>query len=306
MRYNIVCIADDNYAQHLAVMLVSLFTNNLKHEFVIYVLSENLSDISEIRIRRLCNKYNHNLFVLRNNIGSEYNKLKIGQWNQIMYLKLQTPSLLPHNVDRYLFLDVDIIINGDITDLYNTDISDNIMAACEDMSECVQHKKRLGLAPTDVYINSGVMVVDLKKWRYIERKYPVINCIKQNKDIILNDQDVIALYFKDQIKLLSIKWNMTTFYFMRKPKIFEKYIPELRNAKKNPVIIHFALPIKPWYADCDHPYGFLYKKYLKETDWAHVKFKNFEQLTLRQKLNKQIKRILNIWGIIKDPMFLLK
>ena len=287
-------------------MLASLFANNNGHLFSIYVLSEDFSDISERRVKQLCDKYDQNLIVIHHSLSTEYNVLNVGQWNQIMYLKLLTPSLLPDNVDRYLFLDVDIIINSNIIDLYCIDLSDKIMAACEDMSECDQHKRRLGLALSDVYINSGVMVVDLKKWREKERKFPINDCIKHNKQNILNDQDVIALYFKGQIKLLPIKWNMTTFYFMRKPKIFEKYIPELESAKKNPAIIHFACPIKPWFADCNHPYGFLYRKYLKETWWRHVKLENFEQLTFRKRFNKHIKRILNFLGIIKDPMFLLK
>lgn len=59
-----------------------------------------------------------------------------------MYLKLFIPQLLPADAGRCLFLDVDMIINADITELYHMDLSGKIIAAAEDMPDCVYIKKR--------------------------------------------------------------------------------------------------------------------------------------------------------------------
>lgn len=64
---------------------------------------------------------------------------------------------------------------------------------------------------------------------------------------------------------------MTTFYFHREPKIFKKYLPQLKEARKHPSIIHFACPIKSWNKDCQHPYKYLYKLYLGKTEWKDFK-----------------------------------
>ena len=104
------------------------------------------------------------------------------------------------------------------------------------------------------------MVCDLLQWRAMELQRPIFEFVRTVADKINNEQDVIAMYFKGKITSLPIKWNMTTFYFRRQPKIFNKYLPQLIDARKAPGIIHFACPIKPWFRDCQHPYKILYKR----------------------------------------------
>jgi lipopolysaccharide biosynthesis glycosyltransferase len=303
--YNIVCVADENYIQHTAVMLCSLFENNANKNFHVYLLTTGIKTDTEKRLQSLCAQYYATLTCTTYSI-KELSYLPIGQWNTIMYLKLLIPKLLPNNIDRCLFLDVDMIINADITPLYNIDLNNEIIAATEDIPDCTKHKQRLGLKQTDIYINSGVIVCNLLKWRELENKKSIIDFTKFISKIITNEQDVIALYFKGNIKLLPIKWNMTTFYFMRKPKIFEKYLPQLKEARKHPGIIHFACPIKPWFKDCQHPYKNLYKRYLAKTVWKNYKFSTYENMTAYGRLKRIIRLFLNKIGIIKDNGYILK
>lgn len=303
MRYNIVCVADENYAQHSAVMLTSLFETNRDKAFNIYFMTYSLSDESKKRLESLCQKNKGYIYF----IEDEYKQVKdfkVGQWNSIMYLKLLTPEYLPKEVDRYLFLDVDMIINSDINELYNYSLGDSIIGACEDIPDCILHKKRLNMPQECEYINSGVMVVDLKKWRAKEETW--IDCMVREQIDFTNDQDVIATYFRGEISLLPIKWNMVTFYYMRQPKIFEKYIDTLKYDKKHPAIIHFPCPIKPWFKDCRHPFAGMYGKYLGKTAWKDYRFPYFEQLSTWGRFKKIVRNTLNEIGIIKDDMFLIR
>lgn len=303
MRYNIVCVADENYAQHAAVMLASLFETNRDKTFYIYFMTYVLSNECKNRLESICQGGNSHICFIENEY-TQIKDFKVGQWNSIMYLKLLTPEYLPKEINRYLFLDVDMIINSDISDLYNYALEGNIIAACEDIPDCVQHKKRLNMPQTAAYINSGVIVVDLKKWRAKEETW--VDCMKRKRVDFINDQDVIASYFENEIKLLPIKWNMVTFYYMRKPKIFEKYLDTLDYDKKHPAIIHFPCPIKPWFKDCRHPFAGLYKKYLNMTAWKDYKFSYFEQMSKWGRFKRIIRNALNIIGIIKDDMFLIR
>lgn len=297
--YNIVCVSDENYIQHTAVMLCSLFENNINKNFHIYLLSTGIKIDIEEKLQNLCKQY-HAVLTCKVYSTKELSNLPVGQWNTIMYIKLLIPQLLPSDADRCLFLDVDMIINADITPLYNIDLNGRIIAAAEDMPDCTKYKQRLGLNQTDAYINSGVVVCDLLKWRELEKKIPIIDFTKSISDIITNEQDVIALYFRSMIQFLPIKWNMTTFYFMRNPKIFDKYLPQLKEARKHPGIIHFACPIKPWFKDCQHPYKNLYKLYLKKTAWKDYKFPIFENLTPWGRIKRIIRNKLNSLSIIRD------
>ena len=309
MPYNIVIVANEGYMQHAAVMLCSLFETNRNKKFDIYLLTDGITDTSENRLQEMCHKYSSRLIVkqpeteLGKSLGINLKDLPVGQWHTMMYYKLFMPVMLPPQCDRCLFLDVDMIINDDIAPLYNWGLNGSIIAAAEDIPDCVEIKKRLNLKQADAYINSGVMVCDLAAWRKVESAHPVFEFVKKVSSIITNEQDVIAMYFKSKLSFLPIRWNMTTFYFMRVPKIFDKYLSELSDAKRNPGIIHFAAPIKPWFKDCIHPYKNLYKKYLAKTDWKDFKFNNWEKLTPRQRLNKYIKNTLNHFGILQDGLY---
>lgn len=297
--YHIVCISDENYIQHTAVMLCSLFKNNLEKCFHIHLLTTRIKPETEEKLQKLCKQYHASLICSPCPI-TELSSLPVGQWNTIMYLKLLIPELLPTEADRCLFLDVDMIINADIEQLYNIDLERATMAAAEDMPDCSEIKERIGLKQTDAYINSGVMVCDLQKWRAMEKERPILAFTKSVANTITNEQDVIALYFKGRIKFLPIKWNMTTFYFNRNPKIFDKYLPQLKEARRNPGIIHFACPIKPWYKDCQHPYKKLYRHYLRMTPWEYYKYPIFENMTPWGRTKRIVRNFLNRTGIMKD------
>lgn len=297
--YNIVCVSDEGYTQHLAVMLCSLFETNKDKAFCIYLLTIHLSKETEQKLADLCRRYGAVLFVYPCPID-DISHLPTGQWNVIMYLKLFIPQVLPANIERCLFLDVDMVINANISELYHIDLGNKVLAAAEDIPDCILHKQRLNMSDEDFYINSGVMVCNVVQWRKMEYECPIFDYIPTIAHKILNEQDVIALYFKEQIKILPIRWNMVTFYFNRVPKIFPKYLPELPEAKRYPGIIHFAAPIKPWYRDSQHPYAYLYRKYLKLTPWKNYKYPYGEKLTIRQRINKYIKNYLNRIGVIKN------
>ena len=301
--YNIVCVADEGYAQHTAVMLCSLFENNKDKSFRVFLFTNALKEYTTEWLQALCKKYHSHIEVIT--IADEGIKdLPIGQWTTMMYYKLFMPTILPKEIERCLFLDVDMVINDNVTPLYHWDLQGSIIAAAEDIPDCVAIKERIGLSQEDIYINSGVMVCDLRKWRQMEAQKPIFDFVRNVSSRIINEQDVLAIYFKGLITLLPIRWNMVTFYYFREPKIFPKYLPFLADSKKNPGIIHFAAPIKPWFRDCQHPFRYLYKYFLEKTDWGdNYVFPYWEKLTRRQRINKIIKNFLNRYGFMKDSIY---
>lgn len=302
MHYNIVIVSNEGYIQHAAVMLTSLFCTNKDKHFVIWLLTDGITKETMSKLQTVCATYRAELKVITcgiDNLGD----FPVGQWNPIMYFKLLIPQLLPATEKRCLFLDVDMIVHDDITMLYHWELDNNVIAAAEDMPDCITFKPRLGLKDTDLCINSGVMVCDLEKWRQMEQEQPIMKYATSIIHKIVNEQDVIACYFKDKIALLPIRWNMTTFYFNRKPKIFSRYLPELEAAKQCPGIIHFAAPIKPWFKDCQHPYRQLYKQYLRLTPWRGYKFPSYEKLSKWGRIKKTIRNWLNRNGLMKDSIF---
>lgn len=309
LKYNIVCIANEAYAQHTAVMLASLINQNPQKLFRIFLMTYTMSKNTKQKLQQVV-KGHGELHILEDDYtDSEIMALKsetsTKSWNSIMYLKLLIPQKLPTDVERFLFLDVDMIIYHNIEELYHTNLKGCILAACDDYKYQQAHRSRLGLKKTEEYINSGVMVVDLTAWRKKEKQCPMIKFLEGYKEILNNDQDGFALYFRGEIKLLPNKWNVTTFYFEQSPRILDKYLPEVNELRHHPFIIHFCEPIKPWFADCKHPYRYLYKKYLKQTPWVDYHFPFFIHPLSVKFWRNEAKYWLNRWSIRRDEMALV-
>lgn len=304
MIYNVVIVADDGYIQHSAVMLCSLFESNKDKRFRIFLFTTDISKENESRLTELISKYSNELDIKRILLDG-ISDLPVGMWTTFMYLKLFMPLELPANVERCLFLDGDMIIHDNIDTLYQWDLNGKVLAAAEDNPDGELHKKRLGLQSHDVYINSGVMVCDIKAWRAMEVERPIFDYTRLIASMIMNEQDVIAKYFVGKIDILPIRWNMVTHYFLRVPKIYDKYLLTLREARKHPGIIHFCAPVKPWFRDCNHPYGNLYRTYLSKTLWAGYKFPIYDKRGRIIKLKLAIKSLLDKTGIKLDPMALV-
>lgn len=305
--FNIVCITDENYAQHAAVMFESLHATKSEGEcFRIFCITTSLkADIKDI-LKAVVEKDGKSqiIFVEKTAQKLNFDEYQTGnygkQWSPVMYMKLFIPQFLPQNIDRFLFLDVDLVVNHDLKTLYNTEFEGNIIAAAEDWKYSVLHKERIGLAQDDCYVNSGVMMIDLDAWRKLELEVPMFDFMQTNKDTITNDQDAFALYFKNRIIFIHQRWNVTTYYFEREPRILDKYMDIVDEVRSNPFIVHFCEPIKPWFKECRHPYSYLYKKYLKATPYKSYKFISCDSHFGKPAWRYVIKHWLNVLGLRND------
>lgn len=309
--YNLLCIADENYAQHAAVMLCSLLETNRDKTFRVFLMTFQMQEETKRRLHEVVESRGSELTIIEDSYehaGLESLKCDTGvkAWNPIMYLKLLIPQYVPQEVERFLFLDVDIVVNHDITPLYNIGLRGNILAACEDYEFCGVHKSRLGFPEDELYVNSGVMVVDLKAWRSKQAVQPMFEFLQERKDIIHDDQDAFALYCRGQIMLLPTnQWNATTFFFERRPRILPKYLPEVEAVRNTPYIIHFCEPIKPWFRECKHPYRKLYRKYLDMTPWRTRRLPPCGEAYGRPVWQYTVKYWLNAIGLREDEMMMI-
>lgn len=154
------------------------------------------------------------------------------------YSRLFCAFKLPEDMERILYLDADMICTGDIEELYNIDFDDKIWVAAPDNGIQEKDLNRLGLPLDYKYINSGMLLINLKKLRanYTERF--IVEKIRENKDILIYpDQDFVNKIFKDEIKVVSTKYNLIA-----------KDV-RYKDLDEKPLIIHYAGSTKPWHDD---------------------------------------------------------
>ncbi|MFS0822744.1 glycosyltransferase family 8 protein [Bacillus sp. 1P02SD] len=280
---NVVYSTDDNYAQHVGVSLISLFENNLEFEQItVFLIENNITNINKKKLKSICIRYNRAIHFINFNII--LNQLKLNINNSISinaYARLFLSSFIDSNINKILYLDCDSIINDSLSDLWKYNIKNYYVAGVADTVSDLT-KFSINMSTENIYINSGVLLINLKKWREnnIEQKFIKFISDRQG-NVFHHDQGVLNGTLKEKILVLPPKYNaMTIFFTMNRNEIFIYYgmkeycynVSELKEAKDKPVIIHFtpAFVNRPWIKGCKHPFNYLYQKYLKMSPWKET------------------------------------
>lgn len=295
---NIALSCDNNYCQHTSVTIVSTCINN-NDVLHFYILTNFIDKENQSEFDRLANKFNCKIDVvlIDDNI---IKKFPIGKGtandyvNFATYYRLLLPDVLP-NIDRVLYLDSDIVVNGSLSELWNWTFSgENFIAALED-ERCSSSRgaARLGYEVSFSYFNAGVLLLNLKEMRLHFSFNNVVNYVNGHRDsIMFHDQDILNGLFHSKKEYFPLKFNVMNPFLKKNAVLPERYRSQ-RNALQHPVVIHFSSPIKPWHKECRNPYNFLYYKYLVYTKWKDYKPK-FKNVTIKDKLHYKLEILARV------------
>jgi lipopolysaccharide biosynthesis glycosyltransferase len=193
----------------------------------------------------------------------------LGYVSYASYIRLLMASLLPQEVDRILYLDVDLIVTSDLVELWNLDMKENIvLAAIDGMHQIIRLADEgmfsdLEIDPRAPYFNAGVLLVSIKKWREQGIEDRVLEfCRRYRGQLKYGDQCLLNAALIGQWERLPATWNHQGSYYLWY-KCLAPGVPsdEFTKAVQQPKIVHFAGKIKPWHAECDHPFRHLYPHY---------------------------------------------
>lgn len=275
---NVAFASDDNYVPLLGVAITSLIKNNQDDfdRINIFILDDGITSKNKKRIENLINNSNHFLYFIKtknlNDLEIELYSLGENQgFSFTVYSILFMSSLLPKDIDKIIYLDCDALILGSFKELWMENIDDYSCGAVLDaMGD--SFKIMLGFKLEDNYINSGFLLINLKKWRQdnVEEKFIHFMIENQNR-FYQHDQDILNHVFKNQFLILDPKYNFCPYfkvlgydlarkYLGRKGEYYSKDI--INNAKTNPVFVHFMG--NAWdeiWSNKNNPYRNLYEKY---------------------------------------------
>ena len=250
MKIDIVVATDKGYEQHTAVMLASLFANNAGNSFTIHILHSERST----ELRRLTKFIkNHNQQYATYEIKEQlFSGFKLSHHISLAtYFRLLIPDLLPKDVQKILYLDSDLVVLGDIVELWTTDISLYALAGRADYFE---RYDELGIAKEFEYFNAGVMLWNLRVIREINFIVDARDYLEKKFDQILYwDQDIINYLLQGRIKKIEKKWNV--------------FLSDTTEDKKHPNIFHYVGSVKPWNYFHNNGFDNFYFRYLLQTPW---------------------------------------
>ncbi|QHT70541.1 glycosyltransferase family 8 protein [Rhodocytophaga rosea] len=286
----VVTTLDAGYLQHCAVMLGSLFKNNPTYNFHIYIIISFADNNDLQKLKSFVTNYQHALEIVRIDDKEINNFQTVHHITTATYYRLLIPGLLPVSINKVLYLDVDVIIRRDISDLWNTNIENYSVAAV--MEPMFTRHAKLNIPKEANYFNAGVLLMNLEKWRKNDTTRQILTFIdKNNGSLEMLEQDALNAILYDQWLCLPFVWNVTSVLFTATAKELHIDESELINVITNPCIIHYTGYSKPWHYTNTHPFKKEYYKYLQLTPWKN--FKHPEE-TVWHKIKQSGKKLMNL------------
>jgi len=317
---------DDNYAPHAAVTVESILRNtSIKPDFAIMYFEEKLTQATrEILLLHFENRVNSiKFYPVGDQIKNYLSQVDIPDYlSHDTFLRLFSANILKDD-DVILYLDVDIIVYGDIECLMNSaDLNYVINAVAEHYPSprikeleskafktekerislnqevvLMNRKKLIDMLPDTPYFNGGVMIINLKKWREEQILDRCLQFFSTHKVLPCADQDVLNGIFNGNFGKLPLCWNIHPYIKTLNEYTCRYTKEELKEAVEYPKIIHFT-DYKAWNYLYENKFEKeLYWKYRAATPWPQRKeqgknLKNIFFVNLYRPMRKLIKSLL--------------
>lgn len=199
------------------------------------------------------------------------------------YYRLLIAELFPQ-YDRVIYLDSDIVVQGDLTELYAFDLGEDFVAGTPAPwyileSDREEYARNLDIPNMEKYINAGVLLLNTKKIREHNLSSAMVELTTRKFNS--QDQDIINKVLFDGIRHLPFRFNVMTKYASWPEARFQGLFSdeEMREAWASPLIIHYADKIKPW-DDPLSPYARIWWREAAKCD-------NFDEILLWAELRRK-------------------
>ncbi len=210
---NIMIVTNSSYLPYSYVMLFSLFRKHPGTEINVYLPYEDLTETEMETLLTFCGNFpGKKLIPLY--VGTAF-KEQVQSRNGInveTYYRILGLKLLPEELDRILYLDVDMVIKGDLMPLYRSDLRGKAFAVCEDIFGKINgfheaNKRRLSIPAQYSYFNAGVMLFNLTLLREEKAADRMLdNIYRDYERYEYNDQDVMNEMYYDRLSWIG--WDM--------------------------------------------------------------------------------------------------
>lgn len=290
----IVYSSSNSYIKCTCVSLCSLFENNSNIDSLkVVLISSDIDTENTEKVLSVCERYGRNIEIIdATNLLLDFAiQLNLPEFrgSYAVYASLIMADILP-DCDRAIFIDSDTLILGNLEPLWTQNLEDKVIGAVPEValySKISSSEDIDILYGSELYFNSGVLLYDLKSWRFFNIRSQLSNFIlKAQRNYKIVDQSILNDFFKDGICRLHLKYNYYTAVHGIRYETLKRNFPvkdvfgrkEFDETKHNPVIVHFVgFPFeRPWFRLGESPYKKIYLDYLNKTPWAYDALDEFE------------------------------
>jgi lipopolysaccharide biosynthesis glycosyltransferase len=209
------------------------------------------------------------------------------------YFRLLAAKLLPDSIDKVIYLDSDVLVQDDLCKLWNVELENQYCLAVPDIAcpfidarfadsnfkksspylaslSPIRNWRALNLDPSARYFNSGVMILNIARWRDEQIEQQLLSCLRENEKFAWCwDQYALNVVFAGQWGELPLRWNQGAHIF-EFPSVEHSPVSsdQFYEMRENPAIIHYTTEWKPWHYRPFHPLRHLFYDNLDKTAWS--------------------------------------
>ena len=298
-------ICDDGYILPTCVAITSLVRNKNQESFYhIYIIMADMSEESGKIFQELEEPSVKITMIQASTLEFEGMDIKSKKSycvaTKSALLKFKLPLLLP-DCDRVIYLDGDLIVTRDLTQLYEVELADNYAAVVQDSG--IIYSQDANKRQFTEYFNSGVMVLNLVKMRAEQISDRLILEKKNGADMTLMDQNIFNLVFANHILTLPIRYNFLYVNLIRAQKrkqfsmkqlnaLYHTNYNSLKDILQDAAIIHYSSKDKPWKYD-DVPGVDIWNDYYQMSPMAKAFLLKRKHLPVEGKVKRAISILKN-------------
>lgn len=266
---NFLYSSDIGYVDLSKISIASLLEANKGETVKIYYVEDHIGEDNKKWLTDLVHRFHGEIYYI-NACEIDTSFVQKTSFSTAGYYRLLVSNIIPE--DKIIYLDCDTIVLGSFRELWSVDISEYLVGGVKDT---VQNHvaASVGMKDNSFYINSGMMYMNLKKWRNEDVDQQVREVFaRYDGKVPHHDQGVINCVANGRILYLPVQYNLMSqyLYFTRKQlmklfRIRQFYSDnEIQEAKAQPVVIHFLNKFygRPWHSGSEHPYAGVFDDYI--------------------------------------------
>jgi lipopolysaccharide biosynthesis glycosyltransferase len=303
---NVATALNKRYVTYAGVMLYSLCYNN-PEPITVYLLHSELEECDIQKLRDGLQGFSITIIPMKVDVKMFGDRFPTTvQWTVEAYYRLLLVDLLPEDVDRILYLDVDMIINKSLNELYNVDFGEDELIVCQDMCG-VRYQDYLNKKQQEMfqpmlkqgyqYFNSGFLLMNINAMRgtYNFDYYLKIAEV-WNYEMHAPDQDILNYAHWQHVGYVD--WGTFNLF----ARIAHIHGITYEEVSAQSAIIHYAAD-KPW-TTTDYHYDIekIWWEYAKMTSFYMELMENFVETSVcdvivekrMEKLKSHCKRLIRI------------
>ena len=252
--------ADANYFTQAAVLVNSLSATQME-ETILIVFGNGWSSTQISKLKKIA--FNQLVVDVAPVNANEFSDIKLSHGFPLATAyNLIAPKYLLKEYDHAIYMDADIVILDDLGEVWNQKLTTPLSAVLDahigfiGFPSMWRPWRELDVDPKSPYLNTGLMNIDLKKWREEEITERCLNLLA-SYELPCVDQDALNLALNGNFDHLHPRYNMMPYHLMTKLRTVDllEDPSEIEEAITSPAMIHFHRSFlgKPWVRGCSHP-----------------------------------------------------